>query len=217
MTDIKSVGKCDWCDQVRPLVQAPATVHLPQLDATFKEQPALEVREMNLCFGCAHFHQSQAMMGAEGPTYAVQRDPLAFYDAARRRFFLTWGLEAERIPDDDLTLLVKHYFAGLNVTMSPRGYNVQGLVVTLHGLPKIRHLWVGQDPSLVEPCEQDICVQFSPFIADSMGRRAACALAAGLNVYVREMAITRRRYLGPLLEQLRAQRSPGKDDQEGKS
>lgn len=206
-------GPCDWCRQVRDLETAVATVHLPELSAEVKEQPAKAMRAMRLCVDCASWHETQDTIlpqtGNRFPTHGA----VCYADAARHAFFTKWT-DDTRLDDDDLESLIEMYFdEGIRVTIERVDYfggrGRHGFNVTLEDFPTYTIYWSDQDRSEARPEKQVILVQTrGSFHADTSAPmlRAATALAVGLNVFIRQYATCHRRYLADHLASWRARR-----------
>lgn len=199
---------CNWCQQERHLVTGVATVHLPELAEKGNErQSASAQRQMALCGGCAHFHETQEMLRSPNGNPPVH-DAALYADAARRGFFTTWDKETEKISDDDIETLIEIFFEGIDVTIERVSYGAgcrHGFNITLNSLPEHQVVFTGQDRSKVPFMKQMIAVQNKEnFHAGTMGLVTARALAVGLAVFVRNSAIMSRRYLAERLEHYRA-------------
>jgi hypothetical protein len=196
-------GLCGWCEQVRDISPSVAIVHLPELSAELKEQPAKERRPMMLCEACAVWHETQdkicPQIGSRFPTHNV----VSYVDAARRGFFTYWN-DDTRLDDDDIEALLEMYFEGIRTTIERVDYRGgrYGFDVTLEDFPMHTIMFSGEDPSQVRPEKQKIFVQTRDnFHADTMAPmlHAANALAVGLNVFVRQYATCFRRHLAKKL------------------
>jgi hypothetical protein len=197
---------CTWCAQRRPVTDGVATVHLPELDNTWKEQPASARTPMRLCAGCLHFHETQDYLRKVGHGPPVH-DAVLYADAARAGFFTQWGRDAAAISEDDIETLLEMFFSGIDVTICRVDYGParrRGFDVTLNSLPEHQIVFAGEDRSRVPFAKQVIAVQTRDnFHASTMGLTTARALAVGLNVFVRRMAITERRWLERDIERFR--------------
>ena len=189
-------GQCDWCKNERDLVDGIGTVHLPELSAVVAEQPASREQPMKLCAGCASWHETQRQLRQQCKGHPTG-DMVDYADAARHEFFTTWTPDV-CLDDDEIEKLLVYFFRGIEVTIERVDYGHQmraGFNVTLERFPEHQIVSCGQDRSKVLFEKQIIGISTrSHFHAFTMARGGAGnALAIGLNVFIREHAIRRRR------------------------
>jgi hypothetical protein len=134
------------------------------------------------------------------------------YSEAAREWFCTVWTDENRIEYDELELLIRYFFRGIEISLErvDRGSSYRrGWDVTLETFPLVVHYDCGEDPGAVKPVKELIIVsdglrqRDSGFVAEAVGSAAAEALAVGLSVWVRQMAHLDRHRLPSVLERAR--------------